>query len=128
MRPEFSDRVPRTEYSAESHWELAAQVTGIPVTRQSPDSEKGRASNAFKRARNYDMIWNVLVHRNYMHGKTASMGHAVYAAGGRTATITSARRSTTRRKCSGWTPGAVRISRPGTDDAGIQRTLKCERK
>ena len=82
MRLEFSDRVPRTEYSAESHWELVARVTGIPVTWQSPDSEKGRASNAFKRAWNYDMIWNVLVHRNYMHGKTTSMGHAVYAAGG----------------------------------------------
>lgn len=82
MNLEFSDRVPRTEYSAEFHWKLVSVVTGIDVGPDSPPQERGRASNAFRLAWNYDMIWNILVSKGYMHGRTTSMGHAVYAEGG----------------------------------------------
>ena len=82
MRLEFSDRVPRTEYSAESHWKLVSRVTGIDVDHDSPPEKRWDASKAFMRAWNYDMIWNVLIHSNYMPGKKTTMGHAVYAEGG----------------------------------------------
>lgn len=40
---EMPDRVPRTEYSAESHWALIHAVTGIDVTADSPDEVKQEA-------------------------------------------------------------------------------------
>ena len=33
---EMPDKVPRTEYSADFHWELIQTVTGIPVHENSP--------------------------------------------------------------------------------------------
>ena len=37
---EMPDRIPRTEYSAETHWRLVEQVTGIRITKESM-SRKG---------------------------------------------------------------------------------------
>ena len=75
-------RVPRTEYSAEFHWDLIKAVTGINVNFQSSDELKQSASAVFIRAWNYDFIWNVCVSsREYGEIKT-DMGHAEYAAGG----------------------------------------------
>lgn len=79
---EFSDRVPRTEYSAAGHWPLVNAVTGMKVTAQSTWEEQNKASNAFKRAWNYDFDWNILVHSGYLKGRKTSMGHAVYAENG----------------------------------------------
>lgn len=50
---EMPRRVPRTEYSAEMHWDLIRAVTGRP-TRNVPDAERDAASRAFKRAWKYD--------------------------------------------------------------------------
>jgi hypothetical protein len=45
-------RVPRTEYSAESHWELVKAVTGIEVAFDSPEALRRQASQAFVKAWN----------------------------------------------------------------------------
>ena len=34
---EMPARIPRTEYSADSHWELVSAVTGLAVSQASPD-------------------------------------------------------------------------------------------
>ena len=44
---EMPDKVPRTEYSAEMHWDLIQRVTGIEVSSQSPWDIHERASLEF---------------------------------------------------------------------------------
>jgi hypothetical protein len=75
-------RVPRTEYSADCHWELVRAVTGIEVSDQSPDDFRYRARQAFVRAWNYDLLWNILITKNDFGRYHTDMGHAAYAAGG----------------------------------------------
>lgn len=77
---EFSSRVPRTEYSAEGHWDLISAVIGRKVSVHDSDEVRARAAAEFKKAWNYDFTWNILVHSNYLTGKKTSMGHAGYAA------------------------------------------------
>ncbi|HOF19184.1 MAG TPA: uroporphyrinogen decarboxylase family protein [Phycisphaerae bacterium] len=79
---ETPPRVPRTEYSAEGHWELLQAVTGIEVGVGSDDATKRRAQTAFFRAWNYDLFWNVLIHSGELSACRTDMGHAEYAAGG----------------------------------------------
>lgn len=79
MNLEFTDRVPRTEYSADTNWELVSAITGRNVGPHSPEEEKSQASRAFKEKWNYDFVWNILVHNQYLTGKKTSMGHANYA-------------------------------------------------
>ena len=79
---EMPARVPRTEYSADSHWELIKAVTGIDVDAHSGGPVKSAASLAFRTAWNYDFIWNILIHSQVFGDKKTTMGHAEYAAGG----------------------------------------------
>lgn len=79
---EMPSRVPRTEFSAESHWELVKAVTGINVCIGSTEEVKRQASNSFIKAWNYDFIWSTLIGRSIFGDLRTSMGHAVYAAGG----------------------------------------------
>lgn len=75
-------RVPRAEYSAESHWDLLTAVTGIRVGVDSPPEQKQRAQQAFMKAWSYDFCWNTLIGGGEMAQCHTDMGHAVYAAGG----------------------------------------------
>ena len=75
-------RVPRTEYSAEGHWDLIKAVTGIDAGVQSPDELKHRAAVAFMKAWNYDFFWSTLIGSGEFGKFQTDMGHAVYAAGG----------------------------------------------
>ena len=80
---EMSKRVPRTEYSAEQHWDLLKSVTGIDVTSVCSDEIKSKAQKAFFLAWNYDFIWNVCIFaRTDLTECCTDMGHAEYAAGG----------------------------------------------
>ena len=79
---EMPPRVPRTEYSAESHWDLVKAVTGIEVGVESSPEVKTAASRAFVKAWNYDFVWSTLVSRGHLGRYRTRMGHAVYAAGG----------------------------------------------
>ena len=78
---EFSERVPRTEYSVDTHWELVSKVIGRNVCPQTTQCELEQASRDFRKAWNYDFVWSILVSSNYMNGEKSSMGHAGYAAG-----------------------------------------------
>ena len=75
-------RVPRTEFSLESHWELIRRVTGIDVTYKSDGETKQKASLALIKAYDYDFLWSVLIGGHVFGDKSTDMGHAVYNDGG----------------------------------------------
>ena len=75
-------RVPRTEFSLESHWEVIRRVTGINVTYQSDNETKRKSSLALIKAFNYDFIWSILINDQVFGDKHTFMGHAVYDEGG----------------------------------------------
>jgi hypothetical protein len=79
---EMPERIPRTEYSADMHWDLIQAVTGIPVDVGSPDAAKTEAAVTFMRAWNYDLFWSTLIGRDEFGDFCTDMGHAEYAAGG----------------------------------------------
>ena len=60
---EKPSRVPRTEYSAESHWELIQAVTGISVSATSPDHVKQQAGQAFVQTWNYGLFWSIGIYK-----------------------------------------------------------------
>jgi len=79
---EMPRRIPRTEYSAESHWALIKAVTGIDVGIDSSEEVKAQARQAFTRAWNYDFFWSTLISHGEFGEFQTDMGHAEYAAGG----------------------------------------------
>ena len=78
---EMPDTVPRTEYSAEFHWELINKVTGSNIDDNSDEATRKPAVNAFINAWDYGMYWNILTHNQIFGDKRTSMGHAEYASG-----------------------------------------------
>jgi len=80
---EMPDTVPRTEYSAQWHWELISKVTGITISDKSSPKECRSASDTFIRAWDYGFSWNVLTHGQIFKNMRTSMGHAAYMAGGK---------------------------------------------
>lgn len=79
---EMPSRVPRTEYSAETHWDLVTAVTGQVVGVTSTVEEMERAQQAFYQDWNYDFFWSVLIDGRELAAQRTDMGHAAYAAGG----------------------------------------------
>ena len=79
---EMSAKVPRTEYSAHTHWPLIERVTGLRVDADSTPEEREEASRQFVRAWDYSMMWNVCIYNEIFGDQRTSMGHAVYAEGG----------------------------------------------
>lgn len=81
---EMPDRVPRTEYSAQRHWELINKVMGTSVSAESSQEEQQKATNLFMSPKgwNYDLCWNVLVYTNHLGKFRTDMGHAEYDARG----------------------------------------------
>ena len=77
LNMEMTDTVPRTEYSAESHWKLIKKVTGIDTTIVDKRLE---ASNAFRKAWEYSFIWQTNIGGTQISekGPTTDQGHAVY--------------------------------------------------
>ncbi|MGI6705614.1 MAG: uroporphyrinogen decarboxylase family protein [Clostridia bacterium] len=82
MNLEMPQRVPRTEYSASSHWELVKNVTGMNVDAYSPAELQREASLLFQKAWNYDFVWRTHTFYEAFEGYYTKMGHAIYAAGG----------------------------------------------
>lgn len=78
---EFTDTVPRTEYSAHQHWSLVKKVTGIDTDKK---KNKDEASKEFIKKWDYAFMWatNISYHELEKHGKITKMGHAVYTEGG----------------------------------------------
>jgi hypothetical protein len=82
MNLEAPARIPRTEYSAEMHWDLIKAVTGIDVGVKSSPEEQARASQAFMKAWDYSFFWSTLISDPEFGEWRTDMGHAEYAAGG----------------------------------------------
>jgi hypothetical protein len=82
MNLEMPKRIPRTEYSADMHWELIKAVTGIEVGVHSPPEVQRQASLALMKAWNYDFFWSTLISDGEFGQWRTDMGHAEYAAGG----------------------------------------------
>lgn len=79
---EMTDRIPRTEYSALSHWELVSKVTGDNIDETSSEQDREKAKKMFLKAWNYDFNWSILTSSQIFEGKHTYMGHAEYASGG----------------------------------------------
>lgn len=79
---EMPERIPRTEYSVEMHWDLLKAITGIDVRIDSPDEVKRQAQKAFYKAWKIDLFWSTLVGSEELAAKSSSMGHAEYMQGG----------------------------------------------
>ncbi len=79
---EMTDRVPRTEYSVEGHWQAVEAFTGIKITSNSTEQEKFVAQQAFFKAWNYDLMWGVLINNSFLGSYYTDMGHANYEEGG----------------------------------------------
>lgn len=75
---QMPDRVPRTEYSADRHWDLVKAVTGLDGNYDIGIRKK--ASIAFKKAWNYDLVWTTGLDSSELQEFHTSMGHAAYAA------------------------------------------------
>jgi hypothetical protein len=75
-------RIPRTEYSAEMHWDLIKAVTGLDVGLDSSPQVRKQSALAFMRAWNYDFFWSTLVGQEIFGEWATDMGHAEYMAGG----------------------------------------------
>jgi len=79
---EMAPNVPRTEYSAHSHWDLVNCVTGSAVSPASSAEEQQAARSAFVKAWDYGMLWAVRTNSQVLAKCRTDMGHAEFAAGG----------------------------------------------
>ena len=79
---EKTDYVPRTEYSASTHWELVEKVTGICVNANSDLRIQNKASAQFVKDWDYAFNWNVKLTGSVFGQIRTYMGHAKYANGG----------------------------------------------
>lgn len=75
---EMPARVPRTEYSAEFHWNLIEAVTGYKVNWDSPEELRIEAQRAFYKAWNYDFMFDTPIAGQIFGDVRTSMGHAEY--------------------------------------------------
>lgn len=75
------ERVPRTELSVTTHWELVKRVTGINVGVDSSDEAKKKAGLEFMRIWDFDLSFRSLISRNEIRAFLTNMGHSVWAAG-----------------------------------------------
>ncbi len=82
MDLEMPRRIPRTEYSAQGHWDLINAVTGIDVGVESSSEVKSSASLAFMRAWDLSLFFGTLISSGELGETKTDMGHAEYAAGG----------------------------------------------
>lgn len=75
---EFSDKIPRTEYSTQGNWPLLTSVTGIDA---GIETNRPAAQKAFYKAWDYSMMWTVLIGKKVLAergGRITEMGHAVF--------------------------------------------------
>ncbi len=74
---EYTEKVPRTEYSVENHWPLLKVVTGIDT-----DIKDNRiaAQKEFIKKWDYAFYWRTYVDRKYFYkGRITKIGHALFS-------------------------------------------------
>lgn len=74
---EFTDHVPRAEYSADCYWDLVKVVTGIDANKE---ENRAAGRQAFMKAWDYAFAWRTP--GGHKITVKTDMGHAVYASGG----------------------------------------------
>lgn len=80
---EMTDHVPRTEYSVQHyHWDLIQKETGIKADDSSPEELRNKASSAFVKKWDFDIMWNIVINRDYFGKYRNHMGHANFANNG----------------------------------------------
>ena len=79
---QMPSRVPHTEYSVLSHWEVIKAVTGLDVGPYSSLEDQAKAAYALTKAWNFDFLWSTLIGGELFAKYKTDMGHAEYAAGG----------------------------------------------
>jgi len=79
---EMPERVPRTEFSVERHWELIHRVTGVVANENSPAKLQQAAKIALFKAWNFDFLWSTATHSEIFGNTRTKMGHATYLEGG----------------------------------------------
>ena len=79
---EMPPQIPRTEYSAATHWALVKAVTDISIDTNSTPAERQAASSAFAAAWDYGFVYNTPLDEFIFGRKRTCMGHATYAADG----------------------------------------------
>jgi len=77
---EMPQRVPRTEYSADFHWNLIRAVTGVEACDNSDPSVRLQAAQAFRKAWKYDFHWKTIINHKEFGNIHTNMGHAAYRA------------------------------------------------
>lgn len=75
---EMPNRVPRTEYSIEMHWDAITKITGIAVDTDSSPELKQKARIKLYEQWNYGLSWNILINNSFLGKYYTDMGHAVY--------------------------------------------------
>ena len=75
---EMSDRVPRTEYSADFHWDLINKVCGTKLSVNSSYEERLAGSGKLLKAWDFDFFWNILINADRLDKCRTKMGHASY--------------------------------------------------
>lgn len=78
MNLEMPEKIPRTEYSADFHWDLIQKVTGISVSSSSPPRIQAEAVRKFIKAWDYGFFWNIIPYDKQFNGMQTKMGHASY--------------------------------------------------
>lgn len=78
MNLEMPEKIPRTEYSADFHWDLIQKVTGIAVSSSSSPRIQAEAVREFIKAWDYGFFWNIIPYDKQFNGMQAKMGHASY--------------------------------------------------
>ncbi|MCK5738546.1 hypothetical protein KAH55_05170 [bacterium] len=81
---EMPARVPRTEYSITTHWDVLKTVTGIDVSSASPEKIKRAAQQKFvgPECWNFDFFWCTSIFSDVFGDFRTRMGHAEYEADG----------------------------------------------
>jgi hypothetical protein len=78
MNLEMPKRIPRSEFSANMHWDLITAVTGQQVTAKMTPEQREPIVREFLRRWNYDFWWSILVYHDVFGSLRTSMGHAEY--------------------------------------------------
>lgn len=79
---EMPDKVPRTEYSLEMHYDVIRRVTGISVSGEDDEETRRKAAASIVKAFDYGLVWSILTHHQIFGDKRTDMGHAEYQEAG----------------------------------------------
>ncbi len=78
LQLDMPSKIPRTEYSAHTHWNLVNTISGLSVSPDSPEHVRNKASRIFMESWDYGFFWNILPFEEIFLEKKSKMGHAIF--------------------------------------------------